>query len=117
MQECRQQPQVGRDRSLEGEQVHDVALDPEVVRVHGVIAGDDLGADRKVVADERLHREVEKVLGGHAHLLHGPLEALELFVKVPARLPQHPATSIEAPGNAIFAPSSANRSCLRNPKP
>ena len=107
MQECRQQPQVGRDRSLEGEQVHDVALDPEVVRVHGVIAGDDLGADRKVVADERLHREVEKVLGGHAHVLHGPLEVLELLVKMPAWLPQHRATSIETPAYAIFAPSCA----------
>ena len=99
--------QVGRDRSLEGEQIHDVALDLEVVRVDGVIAGDHPGADRTVVAEECLQREVEKVLGGHAHVLHGPLEVPELLVKMPAWLPQHRATSIEAPDCAIFAPSCA----------
>ncbi len=49
------------------------------------------------MADEGLQREVEKILGGHAHILHGPLEVLELLVKMPAWLPHRRATSIEAP--------------------
>jgi hypothetical protein len=61
------------------------------------------------MAEKCVHREVEKILGGHPHVLDCALEVKELLVEMTPRLPQHGATTFhQCPGSPILAPFDAN---------
>jgi len=85
-----QQPQVGRDRGLEREQVQDPPLDIQVEGVHFVIAAYHLIAGRQVAAHEGLQRLFQQDLGLGGCLLDLVLKGAQLFGEALARLGHQP---------------------------
>ena len=69
-----EQPQIGRDRGLQREQVDDALLDVEVELVHQVVASDHLVADRRVAAGKRWQHLLEQALRLGSGQLDGVLE-------------------------------------------
>jgi hypothetical protein len=81
VQQCRQQPKIGRDRGLEREQVKNPSLDVQVELVHLVIAPDHLFAAPQVAARKRLQRHRQQQVGLGACSLHVALKGAQLLMK------------------------------------
>jgi hypothetical protein len=94
VQQCRQQPQVGRDRALEREQAKDPSLGVQVELVHLVVAPDHLVTDRRVAARKGLQRPFQQQLGLAACLLDLVLKGVQLLMKAPPDLAHQPTPPV-----------------------
>ncbi len=80
MDHRQQQPQVARDRRLEGEQRLDLVLDGEEVAVDLVVEGDHLVRELAIPLLERAHRAADGAEDALPHLLELRLDLLECGV-------------------------------------
>jgi hypothetical protein len=95
MQQGRDQPQVGGDRGLGGEQGEDLLVDLEVAPVEAIVVRDHHLGELDVLVLDRLHRPVE-ALHHHVEALEGAnLEPLQLLVVVePGSLGHQPTLPV-----------------------
>ena len=74
MQQRENEPEVGRDGRLPGEDELDLVLDPQVAIVDLVVERDDLVAELDVLGSQRVDRAADRPGDDLAHLLEAGLE-------------------------------------------